>query len=156
MPDSQPRPNNKKAKDRNKSHTVDRYGHIISQPKPGETFKMACIMPPSDRKIRRRIADGEYHDCESWGEGEERRWHFGDGKNEYREGEAVLVGGVAPDFRWRKWLGIQKELRRELVQRGELNEIDMRVTRSTVEEGVSDYSVSLSLDRNNAYLGKIR
>lgn len=120
----------------------DRSGYLVSQPGPGQTFRMACVEMPSDRKIRKKISDGDYEDCSHWAAGEVRRWRFGDGEGAYEQGEEVLIGGVGPDFRWRKWRGIQNELRREMRLRGELNEVDMRVTRSTAaEEGVSEYSV---------------
>jgi hypothetical protein len=92
----------------------------------------------------RQITDGEYLDCSDWGEGEARRWRIGDGKNVYQQGEEVIVGGVGPDFRWRKWLGIHRELKNELVKRGELNEDDIRGTRAAgpVDLDVSEYSVS--------------
>lgn len=120
----------------------DRSGYIISQPGPGQTFRMACVEMPSDRKVRKRISDGEYQDCLHWAEGEDRRWRLGDGEGSFEAGEEVLIGGVGPDFRWRKWRGPKNELRREMRLRGDLNEMDIRVTRSTAAEGVSDYSVS--------------
>lgn len=123
--------------------TFDRSGYIISLPNPGEKHVMVCIELPSDRKLRKRIADGDYVDCSHWEEGEERRWRFGDGRNSYMRGEEVVVGGVGPDFRWRKWMGLDRELRNELVKRGELNEADARGTRSdvTLDANVSEYSV---------------
>lgn len=68
---------------------------------------------------------------------------FGDGKSPYQRGEEVVVGGVGPDFRWRKWLGYHQELKNELVKRGEINDADVRGTRSAgpVDLNVSDYSV---------------
>lgn len=76
-------------------------------------------------------------------EGEERRWRFGSGEGVYQIGEQAVVGGVGPDFRWRKWLGIDRELRREMKQRGQLNETDMRGTRAieTLNGDLSAYSV---------------
>jgi hypothetical protein len=124
--------------------TYDRSGYIVSLPNPGEKHVMACIELPSDRKLRKRIADGEYADCSHWAEGEERRWRFGDGRGILQEGEEVVVGDVGPDFRWRKWLGKGEELRNELRKRGELNDADVRGTRATVtlDANVSEYSVS--------------
>jgi len=109
---------------------------------------MACIELPSDRKLRKRIEDGEYADCSHWAEGEERRWRFGDGRGVLQEGEEVVVGDIGPDFRWRRWLGKEGELRNELRKRGELNEADVRGTRATVtlDANVSDYSVSAFQD----------
>ena len=129
--------------------TYDRSGHIISLPNPGEKHVMACIELPRDRRVMRRITEGEYIDCSHWAEGEERRWRIGDGKNPYQQGEEVIVGGVGPDFRWRKWLGVHRELRNELVERGELNDEDVRGTRAAapVDQNVSDYSVR-ALDHN--------
>lgn len=124
--------------------TYDRSGYIVSLPNPGEKHVMACVELPSDRKLRKRIADGEYVDCSHWAEGEERRWRFGDGRGTLQEGEEEVVGDVGPDFRWRKWLGKEEELRKELRKRGELNDADVRGTRATVvlDANVSDYSVS--------------
>jgi hypothetical protein len=139
-----PKPPKSTGKRRKLRATVyDRSGHIISLPNPGERQVMACIELPSDRRIRRRIAEGEYTSCADWELGEARRWYLGDGMNRYQAGEEVLIGGVGPDFRWRKWMGLNKELRNELVRRGEMNDVDARGTRSTVvlEEGVSSYSV---------------
>jgi hypothetical protein len=126
------------------TRTYDRSGYIVSLPNPGEKHVMACIELPSDRKLRKRIADGEYADCSHWAEGEERRWRFGDGRGVLQEGEEVVVGGVGPDFRWRNWLGKGEELRNELRKRGELNDADVRGTRATVtlDANVSEYSVS--------------
>jgi len=105
---------------------------------------MACIELPSDRKLRKRIADGDYVDCSHWAEGEGRRWRLGDGKNHYQAGEEVVVGGVGPDFRWRKWLGKDRELRNELNKRGEMNDADKRGAKATLvaDANVSEYSVS--------------
>jgi hypothetical protein len=97
---------------------------------------------PSDRKIRKRIADGQYADCSHWAEGEERRWRFGDGTNLYQQGEEVTVGGVGPDFRWRKWRGLNHERRDELKKLGELTEADTKGTTVVEEEG-SAYSVRI-------------
>jgi hypothetical protein len=124
----------------------DRSGYIISLPNPGEKHIMACVELPSDRKIRGRIEKGEYTNCAHWAAGEERRWRIGDGKHHYQAGEPVMIGGVGPDFRWRRWQGLHRELRNELVRRGELNEMDIRGTRSTaavdVDGDVNPYSVS--------------
>lgn len=123
---------------------LDRNGYIISEPAPGQTFRMACIELPSDRKTKRRITDGEYEDCSAWADGEAHRRRYGDGDGEYQEGEEVVVGGVAPDFRWRHWQGLHRELRREMRLRGELNEDDIRgaKTRSMAnDEDASAYSV---------------
>ena len=124
--------------------TYDRSGYIVSLPNPGEKHVMACIELPSDRKLRKRIGDGEYADCSHWAEGEERRWRFGDGRGTLQEGEVVVVGDVGPDFRWRKWLGKEGELRKELIKRGEMNDADVRGTGATVilDANVSEYSVS--------------
>lgn len=129
----------------------DRSGYIMSQPEPGQTFRMACVEMPSDRNRRKRISDGDYQDCSRWAEGEERRWRFGDGEGTYEKGEAPVVGGIGPDFRWRAWLGTERELRREMVQRGQLNEMDMvgaGVVAATNGGQASAYSVSSSCSGN--------
>ncbi|RXK39113.1 hypothetical protein M231_03618 [Tremella mesenterica] len=121
----------------------DRSGHIISLPGPGESHKMACVEMPSDRALKRRIAEGEYQDCSHWLQGETRRWRFGLGRGgELQEDEPTHVGGVGPDFRWRKWRGLEKELRAEMRKRGLLNEMDSRRdTVITPSEEASAYSL---------------
>lgn len=120
----------------------DRSGHILSIPGPGEKQRMACVEMPSDRRLLRRIADGEYQDRADWAEGEDWRWKFGRNEGVLGEGERAVVGGVGPDFRWRRWQGLARELRREMKSRGELNVRDMRP--ELVQQGgeVSAYSVS--------------
>lgn len=85
---------------------------------------MACVEMPFNRQLTKRIAEGEYGDCEHWWEGEERRWRVGHGKGNVKEGEEYEVGGVTKEFRWRKWRGLEKELRKEMKQRGESNKRD--------------------------------
>ncbi|WVQ93850.1 hypothetical protein IAU59_000928 [Kwoniella sp. CBS 9459] len=124
----------------------DRSGYIISLPAPGETHTIACVEMPSDRKLKRRILEGEYTDCSAWAKGEERRWKIGRGKGgELPPEEPWYLGGVRRDFRWRKWKGLEKELRREMRLRGELNDRDTRATAVetaiVVPEGVSAYSL---------------
>ena len=60
-----------------------------------------------DRKLSRRIANGEYQDCPHWKEDETRRWPSGFGREGMVEGgEPEEVGGVAGDTdrRERGWL----------------------------------------------------
>jgi hypothetical protein len=141
LPPSDPKPPVSK-KRKLRTATYDRSGHIVSLPNPGERHVMACIELPSDRKLRKRIADGDYVDCSHWTEGEERRWRLGDGRNHFQEGEEIVVGGVGPDFRWRKWLGKRQELIYELRSRGELNDADIKGTKDVpVDANVSEYSV---------------
>ena len=126
----------------------DRSGYVISLPPFGATHTIACVEMPSDRAIKRRIAEGEYQDCSHWKEGEARRWRFGRGRGGVlAEGEEEYVGGVGADFRWRKWRGLEKELRIEMRKRGELIEQDSRPqpTAQVLPEGVSAYSVSKGL-----------
>jgi hypothetical protein len=55
------------------------------------------------------------------------------------------VGGVGPDFRWRAWMGTHRELKREMNQRGQMNELDMlgiEAAEPLIGE-VSAYSVRL-------------
>ncbi|WWC66882.1 uncharacterized protein I206_100789 [Kwoniella pini CBS 10737] len=121
----------------------DRSGHIISLPPEGQTHKMACIELPSDRRLRKRISDGEYTDCSRWSDGETRRWKygFGTGPKILPEGEEEEIGGVTKEFRWRRWRGLNKELRREMRQRGELVEMDARPLEAIIPEGVTAYSL---------------
>ena len=124
---------------------------------------MACIEIPSDRRLSKRIADGEYEDCMHWAEGEARRWRFGWGKGTLEEGEEEEVGGVGRDFRWRRWRGLEMELRREMRllegkagmdqggQQGEIVVVDEeRAEVGTKAEGVSAYSVRLPASRSLA------
>ncbi|WRT63660.1 uncharacterized protein IL334_000583 [Kwoniella shivajii] len=123
---------------------LDRSGHIISLPPEGKTHTMACIEMPSDRKLKKRISDGEYIDCSKWSQGEWRRWKYGFGKGgDIPPDEDEFIGGVGKDFRWRRWRGLEKELRSEMRRRGELVEMDARPTQQviTVPEGVSAYSL---------------
>nr|XP_019048667.1 hypothetical protein I302_02440 [Kwoniella bestiolae CBS 10118]OCF27597.1 hypothetical protein I302_02440 [Kwoniella bestiolae CBS 10118] len=122
---------------------LDRSGYIISLPPEGQTHTMACIEIPSDRKLKKRISDGEYTDCSHWMEGEARRWKFGFGKggDVLPEGEPHVIGGVSKDFRWRRWRGLEKELRSEMKKRGELVEMDSRPVERVIPEGVSAYSL---------------
>ncbi|OCF40078.1 hypothetical protein I317_06091 [Kwoniella heveanensis CBS 569] len=122
----------------------DRSGYIISLPAPGQTHTIACVEVPSDRKLKRRILEGEYTDCSAWSKGEERRWKIGKGKGgDLPPEEPWYLGGVGKDFRWRKWKGLERELRREMRLRGELNDRDIRPVAETqvVPEGVSAYSL---------------
>ncbi|WWC58067.1 uncharacterized protein I303_100602 [Kwoniella dejecticola CBS 10117] len=122
---------------------LDRSGYIISLPPEGQTQTMACLEMPSDRKLKKKILDGEYTDCSRWSIGEARRWKFGFGKGgeSVPEGEEEELGGVTKDFRWRRWRGLEKELRREMRQRGELVEMDARPVETVLPEGVSAYSL---------------
>lgn len=136
-------PVRKKRRIKTRTATYDRSGYILSLPEPGEKQVMACVELPSDRKLRKKIADGAYVDCSRWAEGEGRRWRFGDGRNPLQEGEEVVVGDVGPDFRWRRWLGKDRELRSELAKIGQIRDADVRGTRATVtvDHDVSEYSV---------------
>lgn len=133
-----------------KAHRVvrDRSGYIVSLPPPGEIQRMACVQIPSDRRLRRLIAEGAYTDCSDWSEGEQRRWRWGLGLAsgaDLAEDERPVVGGVAPDFRWRRWRGLRKELAaerdglegREQADRGDI------LAHPAPADGVSAYSVSL-------------
>ncbi|WVR03452.1 hypothetical protein IAU60_000443 [Kwoniella sp. DSM 27419] len=119
----------------------DRSGHIVSLPAEGTTHTIACVEMSSDRKLKKRIIDGEYTDCSWWKDGEARRWRFGRGQGgDLADGEEERVGGVGKDFRWRRWRGLEKELRREMRLRGELIERDhMTVERPEKVEGASAY-----------------
>lgn len=104
-----------------------------------------------------------------WAEGEERRWRFGfgvswsgvDGRDkgkgkgmELEEGEEEEVGGVGKDFRWRRWQGLERELRREMEVLEGRAEGDQDGEEEVVEVegqgakaaggGVSAYSVGVS------------
>jgi hypothetical protein len=105
---------------------------------------MASVVIPANRALSKRIADGEYEDCSSWAEGEERRWRFGFGQFKDAEDDGD-IGGVDKQFRWRKWRGLQKELMREMTTRGELIEMDARPA-PAVQGEVSAYSVSTISD----------
>lgn len=125
----------------------DRSGYIVSLPGPGQTHVVSCVEIPSDRRIKRQIADGEYQDCMHWAEGEARRWRFGRGTGKLEEGEETKVGGVGEDFRWRRWKGLTKELRREMARLEGMNDADQDGTKDvmvgTGKTGeVSAYSVS--------------
>ncbi|WWD05883.1 hypothetical protein V865_003967 [Kwoniella europaea PYCC6329] len=121
----------------------DRSGYILSLPPEGQTHTMACIEIPSDRRLKKRISDGEYTDCSHWLEGEARRWKFGFGKggDNIPENEPEDLGRVTKEFRWRRWRGLERELRREMKQRGELVEMDARPVERVIPEGVSAYSL---------------
>ncbi len=80
----------------------DRYGYVVSLPPPGKKQVLAAIEVRTERAVRRAIDAGEYIDCTSWAEGEERRWRFGWGTGELADGEEAVVGGVGPDFRWKE------------------------------------------------------
>lgn len=121
----------------------DRSGYLVSLPPQGEVQRMACVQVPSDRRLRRLISEGVYVDCSDWSIGEARRWRWRDGDGEtLQQGERAVVGGVAPDFRWRRWRGLRKEL---AAERASLeDEVGMeRANRevSMSQEGVSAYSV---------------
>ena len=101
---------------------------------------MAAVEIPSDRALKGSIARGEYEECSDWLEGEERRWRFGRGKGgSLGPDEPEEVGGVGVGFRWKRWGGLRRELKREMRKRNELNEADQNFT-GTGE--VSAYSVS--------------
>lgn len=135
----------RKRRDTASQPKYDRSGYIISLPPPGQRQRMAAVEIPSDRKLMRSIADGEYQDCSWWGAGEARRRRFGHGESNLELGEQAVVGGVGPDFRWRKWKGLSRELRSELKKRKEVDQHD-RGERLETEGEVSSYSVS----RNHA------
>ena len=124
----------------------DRSGHVVSAPGPGERQRIACIEVPADRQLARRIQEGEYADCEEWWVGEERRWRFGQGDGVLVVGEALEVGGVTADFRWRKWRGLERELKKEMKQVTQSNKMDKAgVETPAAKSGeVSAYSVSVS------------
>ncbi|WVF66228.1 hypothetical protein IAT40_000968 [Kwoniella sp. CBS 6097] len=139
-----PAPAPRRRKTTSDAPIYDRSGYIISLPAPGQTHTIACVEMPSDRKLKRRILEGEYTDCFSWSKGEERRWKIGRGKGgDLPPEEPWYLGGVGRDFRWRKWKGLEKELRREMRLSGELNDRDIRpvVETAVVPEGVSAYSL---------------
>ena len=141
LPQSQPT-----AKRKGGHKTVyDRSGHVISGPNIGEFHHVACVEMPSDRGLRRRIAEEEYQDCTQWQEGEARRWRFGWGRGGHlAKDEPEETGGVGESFRWRKWKGLEKELRKEMRKRGELIEFDSRPEQQEQRKilpGVSAYSV---------------
>lgn len=103
---------------------------------------MACVEVPNDRKVARQIADGEYEDRSWWTEGEERRRRFGRGDGgELGNDEKRYIGGVGEEFRWRRWRGLEKELRAEMKKRGELVERDVNPQLNPLA-GESSYSVS--------------
>lgn len=104
---------------------------------------MAAVEMPSDRKLLRSIADGEYQDCLWWGEGEAQRRRFGSGQSVLQLGEKAIVGGVGPDFRWRRWKGLAKELRSELNKRDKVDARDRAEPQGDKE--VSWYSVGFGL-----------
>ncbi|WWC85764.1 uncharacterized protein L201_000630 [Kwoniella dendrophila CBS 6074] len=136
---------------------LDRSGYIISLPPEGQTHTMACIEIPSDRKLKKRITDGEYTDCSHWTEGEARRWKYGfrkrkpttaqpeasaaEGQQQEESDNEEEIGGVTKEFRWRRWRGLEKELRKEMRKRGELVEMDVRPVEQSIPEGVSAYSL---------------
>jgi hypothetical protein len=101
---------------------------------------MACVEIPADRKLRKRIAEGAYVDRTWWSMGEERRWRFGYGEGVLEQGERPVVGGVAPNFRWREWRGVQEELRAERKQIDDLIDKDMRAEQIQ-DQGASAYSL---------------
>lgn len=120
----------------------DRSGYITSLPPPGQRYRIACVEMPTDRGLKKRIAEGEYTDAIHWWEGEDRRWKVGNGTSGIAEGEEAEIGGVTKDFRWRKWLGLEKELRKEMKARNNLNKADKRgVAVQEVEGESSAYSV---------------
>jgi len=103
---------------------------------------MACVEIPANRALSKRISEGEYQDCIYWARGEERRWKFGFGRGVEKEtADEIETWGIGSDFRWRRWRGLKKELRRELDTRGELVERDSRPIPQLQGE-VSAYSVS--------------
>lgn len=138
----QPTPTPKRRRDTFSKPVFDRSGHVITLPAPGEVQRMACVEIPGDRKLAKRIAEGEYQDCSHWAEGEARRRRFGFGRGgELEDDEPLEIGEVGSDFRWRKWGGLEKELREEMKKRGELIERDSRpVAPADIEP--SAYSVS--------------
>ena len=98
---------------------LDRSGHVIALPTEGQVHHLACVEIPNNRKQSRRIAEGEYQDCTKWAAGEARRQRFGFGRGaELKEGELEQVGGVGSDFRWRRWVGLNRELQREMKSHG--------------------------------------
>lgn len=101
---------------------------------------MTCVEIPSDRRLKKRITDGEYADCTHWAEGESRRWKYGWGKGGEGEGEEEYEGGISKKFRWRKWKGLEKELRRELTRRGEMNDADQEGKEDVAMAGPSQGS----------------
>ncbi|KAK4685295.1 hypothetical protein P7C73_g4859, partial [Tremellales sp. Uapishka_1] len=128
-----------------KGPIFDRSGYVISLPSAGEVHRMACVEMPSDRGLRKAIERGDYQDCSRWLEGEARRWIYGSGRRVAElkglvEGEGA--GGVSEDFQWRKWRGLEKELRSEMRKRGELIRRDQNpeVEVSTTQE----YSVRIA------------
>ena len=142
LPSLQPTAKRKK-RDKDYRPAFDRSGHIISAPGPGQRQRIACVEIPSDRQLARRIQEGEYADCTDWWGGEERRWRFGRGTGRLREGEEEDVGGVTQEFRWRKWRGLKKELRSEMMEREKLNDEDKAGAEDQpLQSGVSAYSVS--------------
>lgn len=123
----------------------DRSGHVTSLPAPGEIQTLACVEIPSDRKLARRIAEGEYQEFTHWARGEARRRRFGSGRGgKLAEDETEEVGGVGVGFRWRKWGGLDRELRKEMKKRGDLIEMDSRPvpTTTTTTCEPTAYSVS--------------
>jgi hypothetical protein len=118
----------------------DRSGYVLSLPERGEKQIMACVEIPADRRVRKRIAEGAYVDRSWWSVGEERRWRFGYGEGVLEPGERPVVGGVAPDFRWREWRGVKEELRAERKQIDDLIDKDMRAEQNQ-DQGVSAYSL---------------
>ncbi|WVQ64759.1 uncharacterized protein L199_002927 [Kwoniella botswanensis] len=143
---SSPQPHVTSSKKRRNAGDIpiyDRSGYILSLPPEGQTHTMACIEIPSDRRLKKRISDGEYTDCSHWVKGEARRWKYGFGKggDDLPKNEPEDLGGVTKEFRWRRWRGIERELRREMKQRGELVEMDARPVERVIPEGVSAYSL---------------
>jgi hypothetical protein len=127
----------------------DRSGFIVSLPAPGRKHRIACIEIPSDRGLKRRIAEGEYEECFHWAEGEKRRWRIGRAGGAEEEGEEI-VGGVSKEFRWRKWRGLEKELRIEMKKRNKLNQEDVNPVKDSGEP--SAYSVSPVVSRADIQL----
>lgn len=140
--DPDPSPSNVSLRRRKKvtGPRFDRSGYVLSLPEPGEKQVMACVEIPADRKVRKRIAEGAYVDRTAWSVGEERRWRFGYGEGVLELGERPVVGGVAPDFRWREWRGVKEELRAERRLIDDLIDKDMRADQSQ-DQGVSAYSL---------------
>lgn len=132
---TQPGSPHRKKRQKVSAPVYDRSGHVLSLPRPGEIHLMTCVEIPSDRRLKKRIADGEYADCMHWAEGEARRWKYGWGTGGEGEGEEEYEGGISKRFRWRKWKGLEKELRRELTRRGEMNDADQEGKEDVVVAG---------------------
>lgn len=108
---------------------IDRSGHILSLPRPGEVHHLACVEIRPVRSLSKRI-HSEYQDCGDWAIGESRRWRFGKGRGgKLRDSDEAEVGGVGESFRWRRWKGLKRELRSELPAREKVVAKDSRPER---------------------------